>query len=266
MQDFHLTVKAARAGAEVVRRWAGRIGGPEYKARNDPVTEADHAAQAAIVELLHAERPDDAVIGEEGDSGVAGRARRWLVDPLDGTVNFISGIPHVGVSVALYEGERAIAAAVIDVFHGDEFTAAAGQGAHRNGEPMRVSGRETLQGAVVGTGFPYDHTVHDYTPPLRAVLGKVQGVRRFGAAALDLAWVACGRLDGFWELGLSPWDLAAGLLLIREAGGSVTGLGGEQATPETSLMVASNGLVHEELLELVAGNLPDHLTPKGRGD
>ncbi len=256
MDDLELALAAARAGASVVRSWAGKIGGPEYKARNDPVTEADHAAQAAVVEVLHRERPADAIVGEEGDAGAPGGARRWLVDPLDGTVNFISGIPHVAVSVALYEDDDPLVGVVVDVFHGDEFIAATGGGARRNGEPIRVSSRETLAGAVVGTGFPYDHTVRDYTPPLRAVLGVVQGVRRFGAAALDLAWVACGRLDGFWELGLSPWDAAAGLLLIREAGGTVTTPDGAPATPESRLFVASNGRLHGELRDLIAANLP----------
>ncbi len=259
MDDLELTLAAARAGAAVVRDWAGRTGGPEYKARNDPVTEADHAAQAAIVELLHRERPADAIVGEEGDAGAAGGARRWLVDPLDGTVNFISGIPHVAVSVALYEGDDPLAGAVVDVFRGDEFTAAAGGGSRLGATPLRVSERPTLAGAVVGTGFPYDHMVHDYTPPLRAVLGRVQGVRRIGAAALDLAWVAAGRFDGFWELGLSPWDAAAGMLLIREAGGRVTTPDGAEATPESRLFVASNGLLHDELRELIAANLPEHL-------
>ncbi len=259
MDDLELALAAARAGAAVVRDWAGKVGGPEYKARNDPVTEADHAAQAAVVEVLHRERPADAIIGEEGDAGAPGGARRWLVDPLDGTVNFISGIPHVAVSVALYKGGEALAGVVVDVFHDDEFTAIAGGGAHRNGKPIRVTGRETLAGAVVATGFPYDHTVRDYTPPLRAVLGVVQGVRRFGAAALDLAWVACGRVDGFWELGLSPWDAAAGLLLVREAGGRATTPAGDEATPESRLFVVSNGAVHDELRALVAGNLPEHL-------
>ncbi len=258
MDDHQLCIAATRAGAAVVRDWAGRIAGPEYKAANDPVTEADHAAQRAIVELLEAERPDDRIVGEEGDAGAAGGGRRWLVDPLDGTVNFISGIPHVAVSVALYEGDDPVAGAVVDVFGGDEFTARAGGGAQRNGQPMRVSGRPTLAGAVVATGFPYDHTVRDYTPPLRAVLGVVQGVRRFGAAALDFAWVASGRLDGFWELGLSPWDAAAGLLLVREAGGRATTPAGDEATPESRLFVVSNGAVHEELRELIAANPPGH--------
>ncbi len=259
MDDLTLAREAAQAGAAVVRARAGRFGAADYKAANDPVTVADRESEEAILGLLRRERPDDAIVAEEGGTGAAGAPRRWLVDPLDGTVNFMIGVPHVGVSVALYEGDAPLVAVVVDVFRDEEFTAAAGEGARHDGEPLQVSARPTLDGAVVATGFPYDHREHDYTPPLAAVLGRVQGVRRMGTASLDFSWVAAGRFDGFWELGLAPWDTAAGLLLVTEAGGTVTAVSGGPATPETRLVVASNGRVHEELRSLVAGNLPSHL-------
>ena len=259
MNDASLALEAARAGAAVVRDWAGRIGGPDYKAADDPVTQADREAEAAILGMLRAERPADVILSEEGGTGAESGSRCWIVDPLDGTVNFISGIPHVGVSVALYDGDQPLVGVVVDVFRGDEFTAERGGGAHAGGVPIRVSERPVLGSAVVATGFPYDHKEHDYTVTVRAVLAEVQGIRRMGAAALDFAWVAAGRYDGFWELGLSPWDVAAGLLLVAEAGGTCTGLDGSPATVDTRLLVASNGKVHEQLLGLVAGNLPEHL-------
>ncbi len=259
MDDLQLALAAARAGAVVVRDRAGRIRSPEFKAANDPVTEADRAAQGAIVAMLRAARPGDEIVAEEGDTGTAAAARRWLVDPLDGTVNFIAGIPHVAVSVALYDGERAEVGVVVDVFRGEEFVAVAGGGATCDGARLSVTDRPGLAGAVIATGFPYDHLTYDYTPPLRAVLGRAQGIRRLGAAALDFAWVAAGRLDGFWELGLAPWDVAAGLLLVREAGGRATTPAGDEAAPESRLMVVTNGRLHEELRSLIAGNMPDHL-------
>ncbi len=242
-----------------MRARSGRFGAADYKAANDPVTVADREAEAAIVDVLHRERPGDAIVAEEGATGAAGAKRRWLVDPLDGTVNFMRGIPHVGVSIALYDEDGPLVGVIRDVYRDEEFTAETGAGAHHDGRPIRVSVRPGLDGAVVATGFPYDHRVHDYTAAVKAVLEHAQGIRRMGAASLDFAWLAAGRYDGFWELGLSPWDTAAGLLLVHEAGGVSTAVDGSPATPETRLVVAGNGNLHEELRALIAANLPDHL-------
>jgi myo-inositol-1(or 4)-monophosphatase len=261
MEDIDIALAAARAGAAVV---AGHFGGPteaSYKAADNPVTEVDHAAEQAILEVIRGQRPADEILSEEGGRGAARGRRLWIVDPLDGTVNYMNGIPQVGVSVALYEGNEPLVAVVIDPLRGEEFTAERGQGARLGNESVHVSDRRTLDAAVLGTGFPYDHKQYAgvYSAVVAAVLERVQGVRRMGAAVLDLAWVAAGRYDGFWELGLAPWDLAGGLLLIREAGGTITTPDGEPSTPFHPLVVASNAHVHDDLRSVVARNLPGHL-------
>ncbi len=266
MQDLDLAVTAASAGADVVRRhWSGRAE-VTYKGADNPVTTTDKAAEEAILAVLRAARPSDAIVAEEGGRG-ADSARRWFVDPLDGTVNFVSGIPQVGVSVALYDGAEPVAAAVIDVVREEVFTAVHGQGAFRDGNPIGVSDPASLAPAVIGTGFPYDHKTYAaaYAATLGAVLGEVQGIRRFGAASLDLAWVACGRLDGFFELDLAPWDTAAGLVLIREAGGVVTDPQGAAAGPFHPAVVAAGPRIHEALRTLVAENMPPHLRERVGG-
>ena len=171
------------------------------------------------------------------------------------------GIPQVAVSVALYDGDSALAAAIADPIRDELFTSEAGSGAHCNGRPIAVSGADELTGTVMATGFFYDHDRYaaDYTRPLTAVLERVNGVRRFGSAALDLAWTAAGRFDGYWELGVSPWDIAAGMMLVREAGGVATDPYGQRATPDTRLIVAAASGVHEPLRLLVEANLSQRL-------
>ncbi len=262
MDDLAVAVEAARAGAEVVRAGMGRAGRAEYKADASPVTEVDRAAERAVLAILERARPRDAVVAEEGGGGIGADAgRRWFVDPLDGTVNFLSGIPQVGVSVALYDEGGAAAAAVIDVARDETFTARRDGGTFMDDRPVHVSPQGDLDLAVIATGFPYDHRDHAqaYTAVLAGVLARVQGIRRFGSAALDLAWVAAGRFDAFFELALSPWDIAAGLLLISEAGGIVTDERGDPAGPGSTVLVASNGLFHEELRAIVARGVAQYL-------
>ncbi len=190
----------------------------EQKGRLDPVTEIDRASEAAIVSILSTHRPEDGLLGEEGTArGSAGR--RWIIDPLDGTVNFIHGIPQVAVSVALWDGDQPLAGVVVDVIRDEVFAAASGKGATRDGAPIQPSSVTELHRAVVATGFPYDHDLHavDYLKPVAAVLARVNGLRRIGSAALDLCWVACGRFDAYWEYSISPWDGAAGAIIA--AGG-----------------------------------------------
>lgn len=262
MDDLSLAIAAAERGAEIVRRHFGRVRGESLKRRNDPVTDADRESEAAIVDLLRRERPDDAIVAEES-GGIAADARRWLVDPLDGTVNFVHAIPQVSVSVALYDGLTPLAGVILDPLREECFAAAAGAGATLNGEPIRASHVDTLERSVIATGFAYDHHLHaaDYTAAVTAALEHVNGIRRFGSAALDLAWVAAGRVDGYWEFGLSPWDIAAGILLVREAGGVATDPWGEPLTPEHRLVVAANAALHEPLRTIVADNVPAHLVP-----
>jgi len=241
--DLELAVRAARRGAEVVESWMGRLGGAEFKGEVDPVTAADRESEATIVEALTGARPDDAILAEEGGGDPLGSARVWIIDPLDGTVNFLHGVPHVGVSVALYESGTPRAGVVVDVFRDEVFTAAAGAGARLDSEQITVSDQQDLGAALVATGFPYDRRrrAASYTGVVTDMLGRVQGLRRMGTASLDLAWVAAGRYDAFWEFKLAPWDVAAGILLIREAGGTITDLSGRPARPGDPVVVASNG-------------------------
>jgi myo-inositol-1(or 4)-monophosphatase len=260
MEDLELAIACAEAGATVVRRNFSRRHSADLKGANDPVTEVDRESEAAIVSLIREHRPNDTIVAEEGSSSAGGR-RRWLVDPLDGTVNFVHSIPQVSVSVALYDGEQPLAAVVVDPLREELFTAATGEGARCNGNRIEASEATDLEGTVMATGFAYDHHLYaaEYTHPLAAVLERVNGIRRFGSAALDLAWVAAGRFDGYWELGLAPWDLAAGLILVREAGGIVTDPWGRDATPETRLIVAGGPGIHELLREVIADSMPDRL-------
>ncbi len=260
MDDLAVAVAAARAGGDVVRRAFGHDTATRFKGRFDPVTDVDRRSERAVLDVLRRERPADAILSEEG-GGHGATPRRWIVDPLDGTVNFVHSIPHVSVSVGLYESDEPLVGVVLDPLRDELFTAVRGRGAHRNGTPLAVAATTTLERAVVVTGFPYDHGSHAaaYARTLGAVLEHVNGLRRFGSAALDLAWVAAGRFDGYWELALAPWDQAAGILLVREAGGRVTGVDGEDSVPETRTVLATNGTLHEPLRRLVAGSLPEHL-------
>lgn len=260
MDDLEVAVAAARAAGEKVAAGFGAPTATEYKARNDPVTEVDRAAEHAIMGVLTAHRPSDAVLGEEGASRGGGE-RLWLVDPLDGTVNFVHGLAQVSVSIALYDGDRPLIGVVLDPIHDELFAADAGRGATLNGAPIRVSATSDLQQALLVTGFPYDHHEHGdaYVATLAAMLRRVNGVRRLGSAALDLCYVAAGRLDASWEYELKPWDIAAGMLIVEEAGGRVTDPFGARMTPYDRHIVTSNGTLHDAVRRVVAATFPAHL-------
>lgn len=224
----------------------------ERKGRADYVTEVDRRAEEAVREVLEKETPGLQVLGEE----LGGREadEYWLVDPLDGTVNFLHRFPAVGVSVAFVSGGRPCAGAVHAPYLGTTWTAARGQGAEQDGAPLRVSDAEPEE-AVVGTGFPFrfkDERLDEYLEVMLPALRTFEDLRRPGAVALDLAWVAAGVFDGFFELALSSWDVAAGALLIEEAGGVVTDWSGGDGYLSGDIL-AGNAAVHETLLDLVAG-------------
>jgi myo-inositol-1(or 4)-monophosphatase len=261
VNDLELAIASAEAGAAIVLRHFGEGHPADFKGVNDPVTAIDRASEAAIVDFIRAERPTDSIIAEEGAGGSVGGSRRWLIDPLDGTVNFVHGIPQVCVSVALYDGDTPLAAAIVDPIRHETFTAEAGKGAACNGRPITASRADRLAETVMATGFFYDHDrfAAEYTRPVTAVLEQANGVRRFGSAALDLAWTAAGRFDGYWELGVAPWDIAAGILLVREAGGIVTDPYGKPSNPEARLIVAAGKAIHETLRKLIESNLSDRL-------
>ncbi len=242
---------AVEAGAEVLR---GAFRSPslvaEEKARNDFVTSADRASEAAILAVLRGAFPEHCVLTEEGGRiGGAGSGHEWLVDPLDGTANFLQGLPVWGVSVACRRDGELVAGAVLDPLGGNLFLAERGGGARWNERPMAVSGRAGLAGAFLATGFPFraKEALEPYLAAFRDVFLLARGIRRCGAATLDLAYTAAGVFDGFFEFRLSPWDIAAGALLIREAGGIVTDLDGGAAFLETGNVVGGSPRVQDEL-------------------
>jgi myo-inositol-1(or 4)-monophosphatase len=222
---LNIAVKAARRAGDIIVRAIPRLESVqvESKGRNDFVTEIDKAAEADIIQTIRRLHPDHAILAEEsgasGDSDVV-----WIIDPLDGTTNFMHGFPTFAVSIACQIRGRLEHAVVFDPMRQELFTASRGDGAQVEGRKMRVSKQITLEGSLIATGFPYRTDapyLDEYLAMLKAVILKASGLRRPGSAALDLAYVAAGRVDGFWEIGLKPWDTAAGTLLITEAGGRV---------------------------------------------
>jgi myo-inositol-1(or 4)-monophosphatase len=219
-----IATRAARAAGELIVRHLDRLHTLEVerKGRHDYVSQVDRLAEEAIVRELRHAWPDAAILGEEGGERGPPKARRvWVIDPLDGTSNFLRGIPHFAVSIALIEHGQVADGVVFDPVRNELFTASRGGGALLNGKRLRVSARAQLDGALLATGFPFREPEHlpAHLEMVRRVLEKAEDLRRTGSAALDLAWVACGRLDGYFEYGLAPWDMAAGSLLVREAGG-----------------------------------------------
>jgi myo-inositol-1(or 4)-monophosphatase len=246
--------EAARRGGEVLRRAFGRQRTIEYKGGIDLVTDADRASEAVLLEFLRARFPDAALLAEEsGASGGAGRLR-FIVDPLDGTTNYAHGLPHFAVNVGV-EDERGLAAgATYDPVRDELFLAGRGEGATLNGQRIQVSGATDLGRALLCTGFPYDiHQDPEFTLELfAAYMTRARAVRRMGSAALDLAYVACGRFDGFWEAKLKPWDLAPGILLLAEAGGAVADYDGGQEMMRTGGICAATPVLHAQLMAVLA--------------
>jgi myo-inositol-1(or 4)-monophosphatase len=237
------------AGELLLERYGGPAEGVSSKSsETDLVSEADRASEAAILELLTGERPEDGLLGEEGSSREGASGRRWVVDPLDGTINYLYRFPAWCVSVALEDVSGGLVGVIHDPLRNETFTAARGEGAFVNGKRMQVNGEESLEFALVATGFGYQAEVRaGQADLLTRVLPRVRDIRRAGAAALDLAWVAAGRLDAYFERGLKPWDWAAARLLIAEAGGALAELKGDPPG-----LAAANPALLPKLLELVA--------------
>jgi myo-inositol-1(or 4)-monophosphatase len=249
-----VAMTAAQLGGEVLRQSFGALAPEEVteKARNDYVSAADRASEEVIAAFLQRETPEFGLLAEEsGASGAAGA--RWVVDPLDGTANFIHSFPHFAVSVGLVEDSQVLLGAVYDPMRDEIFSAARGTGAWCNGRRLRVTGRPGLAGGFLTTGFPFRvHRMLDlYLRIFHDVFLRVAAIRRPGAAALDLAHTAAGIFDGFFEFCLSDWDIAAGALLVREAGGVVTNLDGASGIFEHGNVVAAAPGVHRELLDVI---------------
>jgi len=248
---LNIAIRAARSAGRILLRYfeqADRIS-VTSKRRNDFVSEVDHSAEEAIIQELRSKYPDHAILAEESGEH-RGNAFQWVIDPLDGTTNYLHGFPQFSVSIALKYRDRLEQAVVYDPLREEMFTASRGQGAQLNDRRLRVAGRTSLEGALIGTGFPYRDQGHldTYLGMLKAMIRDTAGIRRPGSAALDLAYVATGRSDGFWELGLAEWDIAAGALLISEAGGTVTDLAGGDRYLNTGNLVAGNLKVHQAML------------------
>lgn len=216
---------------------------------NDRATVYDRMAEKAIVETIMTMHPNDGILSEESVQSAGTSGRRWIVDPLDGTNNFISGIPHFAVSIALAIEDQSVLGCVCDPIRGEIFTAIRSKGAYLNGLPIGVSHRQTLEGAVLGIGLSYDPARRiRMIARLQPLLASAGVLRTLGSAALDLAYVAAGRLDAVWYLALSPWDVAAAMLLVEEAGGAVTGLQGTALRDPEQGVAASNGHIHDRFL------------------
>ena len=259
---LNIAVRAARRAGEVIVRSMNRLESltVSSKGRNDFVTEVDRAAEQEIIASIRRNYPQHAFLAEE--SGRSGEHDTlWIIDPLDGTTNYLHGFPVFCVSIACQIKGRLEHAVIYDPTRGELFTASRGAGAHLDNHRMRVSKARTLEGSLVSTGFPYRANLEyldAYLAMLRAVTEQAAGVRRPGSAALDLAYVAAGRVDAFWEIGLSPWDTAAGTLLIQEAGGRIGTLTGAEYQ-QGGHLVAGTPKVYAALLELIAPHVPPAL-------
>ncbi len=250
-----IAVKAARSAGDIIARFSDQVDSLSIsnKQRNDFVTEVDKMAERAIIDMIRESYPDHAILAEETGSHAGkdeGEQYLWIIDPLDGTTNFLHGVPQYAVSIAVEFKKQIIMAVVYNPISGEMYTASKGAGAWLNDKRIRVSKQKTLEGALLGTGFPYrdDQSIEHYLPVFKAFMQKTAGLRRPGAASLDLAYIAAGRYDGFFEMGLNKWDIAAGVLLIREAGGLVGDLKGESSYLTTGNIVAANPKIFHQML------------------
>ena len=252
----NIALRAARKVGENIVRASDDLDRIDVQAKgaNDFVTDVDVAAEQEIIYHLQKAYPDHAILGEEG--GLVGdedAEYRWLIDPLDGTTNFIRGIPHYAVSIACLHHGKVEHAVIVDPVRREEFTASRGRGAQLNGRRLRVSKLTSLDGALLGTGIPFkdhcDDQLEPYAKSIQVLASQCAGIRRGGAAALDLAYVAAGRLDAFWEIGLSPWDIAAGALLVKEAGGLVADINGSNDYLESGNIVCGNPKCFKAVLQ-----------------
>jgi myo-inositol-1(or 4)-monophosphatase len=264
---LNIGIRAARRAGDLIVKSLSRLDSLKIdsKGRNDFVTDIDRKAEADIVATIRRSYPQHAILAEE--SGRSGENEfLWIIDPLDGTTNFLHGNPVFSVSIAVEHRGRLQHAVVYDPMRQEFFTASRGDGAQLEGKKIRVSAQRTLEGALIGTGLPFraqaiagpNAYIDEYLAILKVIMSTASGIRRPGSAALDLAYVAAGRLDGFWEFGLSPWDTAAGTLLIQEAGGRVGTPSGTEYTLGPNI-VAGNPKVYEELLEAVGPLTPARL-------
>ncbi len=260
---LNIAIRAARKAGDVIARHTDKIDHLTIteKSQNDFVSEVDKMAEQEIIYIIHKAYPDHSILAEESGLTEGNEEYQWIIDPLDGTTNFLYGFPQFSVSIALRHKGRLSQAVVYDPMRQELFSASRGEGAQLNGRRMRVTKRKDLNGALLGTGIPYKASqmgeMSDaYFEMMKALIPGSAGIRRAGSAALDLAYVAAGRLDGFWELDLNIWDIAAGVLLIEEAGGIVGGISGNPNHLETGHVVAGNPKIFKAMLQTIKPHIP----------
>ncbi len=251
---LNIAIRAARAAGDLIIREIERVNDIEIdsKGKNDFVTEVDRNAESLIINTISQSYPEHAFLCEE--TGKSGDSEFiWIVDPLDGTTNYLHNFPHFAVSIALEYKGRLDQAVIYDPFKQELFSASRGKGAQLNNRKIRVSSQKTLDGALLGTGFPFrsDYEIETFLESFRSLYPKIAGIRRAGSAALDLAYVACGRLDGFWEYNLKPWDIAAGALLVQEAGGINSEISGATDFMESGNIIAANPKMLKLMLQQI---------------
>lgn len=259
---LNTAVRAARAAGDLILRSSDNIGHlkVDQKGKNDYASEVDRMAEREIINIIKAAYPDHSILAEESGAQ-QGNDFVWVIDPLDGTTNFLHGFPQYAVSIALKHKGRIEVGVIYDPLRDELFTAKRGSGAMLNNRRLRVTNQTSLKGALIGTGFPFKTGLHmdAYLGMFRALATDSAGIRRAGAAALDLAYVAAGRLDGFWEIGLMEWDMAAGILLIKEAGGVVTDFSFNDKYLESGNLIAGSPKMHQIMYQLIEPHITDNL-------
>ncbi len=257
-----IAVRAARNAGDLIRRSSENISqlAISQKDRNDFTSEVDWKVEQEIIKTIQGNFPDHAILAEESGEQV-GNQYLWIIDPLDGTTNFLHGFPHYAVSIALKNKNKLEVGVIYDPIRDELFTAERGGGATLNGRKIRVSKPAGLKGTLIGTGFPfkYQHHLDTYLKMFKVLTADSAGIRRAGSAALDLAYVAAGRMDGFWEIGLKPWDMAAGILLIQEAGGAVTDFSFKDRFMESGNVIAGSPKMHQLMYQAIEPFVTENL-------
>ena len=259
---LNIAVRAARNAGDLIVRSVDKLGNLKVnqKGKNDYVSEIDRMAEQEVIKVIKAAYPDHSILAEESGKH-PGNEYTWVIDPLDGTTNFLHSFPQFAVSIALRRGDKLEQAVVYDPLRDELFTATRGGGAMLNNRKIRVTKQNALMGALIGTGFPFKHQQHldTYLAMFKDLFIDAAGIRRTGAAALDLAYVAAGRLDGFWEIGLREWDMAAGILLVQEAGGVITDFSFEHNYMASGNVIVGNPKMHQCIYQTIKPHVTEAL-------